>query len=87
MATPQRWFLRVIAIFYLSTETRYNGTTMENNMSLYEVVDFAALKLNISSKSALWFAIKDAIESSVVAESTPTRRVHVGGSTCISCEG
>jgi len=44
--------------------------TMENNMSLYEVVDFVALKLNIESKSKLWLAIKEAIENNIKPENT-----------------
>jgi len=55
---------------------------MQNNMSLYEVVDFAALKLKIDSKSKLFLAIKEAIESNVVQDDSwleaakPVLRVH-----------
>jgi hypothetical protein len=71
--------------------------TQEMKTSLLEVVDFAASKLQIDSKSKLFLAVQEAIEQSVSAENAPTDdawleaakpvlRIHRAPQECLACE-
>jgi hypothetical protein len=44
------------------------GMTQEMKTSLLEVIDFAASKLQIDSKSKLFLAVQEAIEQATVSE-------------------
>ncbi len=69
--------------------------TQDMKTSLLEVVDFAASKLQIESKSKLFLAVQEAIERHTVPvdnddwleAAKPTIRIHRTLETCVSCEG
>ncbi len=69
--------------------------TQDMKTSLLEVVDFAASKLQIESKSKLFLAVQEAIERHTVPvdnddwleAAKPVLRVHKTLQACISCEG
>ena len=66
----------------------------ETKKSLLEVVDFAATKLDITSKGSLYLAIQAAIESHTKTQNDdwleaakPTLRIHRTLEACESCQG
>lgn len=67
--------------------------SQEKKISLLEVVDFAAQKLNITSKGKLYLELQGVLESHVADDddwleaAKPRVVIHKAPNLCLACEG